>query len=157
MKKGAAHSERRLVKRGKLSNVWNGDEADDTDGSSVFRQAEADVAVERWLPAFGGGKKDGEVGRPNSTDDGVEKGGKREFGVSAVKLLNGFMKVNNAVEEGEDLGREGGDIADRPIVGIDHGQNIVHPSSMDKRPRQKGQEWDLLKRATDEADGGLEH
>ena len=58
----------------------------------------------------------------------------------SLKFLNSFVKINNAVQEREDIGAEGCDVLHGPIVGVEYGEEIVHPTGMDKRPRHYREE-----------------
>ena len=73
------------------------DEDDDADCSCVFFKTHTDVAVEERLPTLGCGKEDGDKHGADSADYGVEECGKGEAVMSALKLLDCFMKVDDAV------------------------------------------------------------
>lgn len=53
------------------------------------------------------------------------------------------MKIDDTVQKREDVGAEMGDILHRPVVGIEDGEEVVHPASMDERPGHHRQEFDL--------------
>ena len=90
-------------------------------------------------PLFGGGEEDGDDHGANGADDGVEEGGEGEGRVGALELLNGFVKVDDAVEEGEYFRGECGYVAHCPVVGVEDGEDVVHPAGVDERP---GHEWE---------------
>ena len=52
----------------------------------------------------------------------------------ALQLLHGFVEVDDAVEEGEDVGAEGGHVLHRPVVCIEHGEQVVHPGGVEEGP-----------------------
>ena len=88
--------------------------------------------MKEWSPTVGGGEEDGNEHGADGADNGVEKGGKGEGGVSALKLLNGFVEVNDAIEEREDLCRECGHVSHGPVVGVEDGEEIVHPAGVNE-------------------------
>lgn len=108
------------------------DEDDDGDSGGIFCEAHAGVAMKKWGPALGGGEEDGEEHGADGADNGIEEGGKGEGGVGALKLLDGFVKVDDAVEEGEDLGGEGGHVSHGPVVGVEDGEEVVHPAGVNE-------------------------
>ena len=128
-----------LVKTSKLAHMRHADEDDDGDGGGILGQTHSDIAMEEWGPALRGGEEDGDEHGADCTDDGVEEGSKGEGRMSALELLNGFVKVDDAVEERENLGRECGHVSHGPVVGVEDGEDVVHPAGVDQRP---GHEWE---------------
>ena len=53
------------------------------------------------------------------------------------------MKVDDTVEQREDLGRESSHISHGPMMGICDGEEVVHPASVDETPGHERQEWYL--------------
>lgn len=64
--------------------------------------------------------------------------------MGSLEFLDSFVEIDDGVEEGEDLGREGGHITHGPIVGIEHGKNIVHPTGVYQRPCHEREEGNLV-------------
>jgi len=58
--------------------------------------------------------------------------------VGALKLLYCLMEVDDAVQEREDLCRKCRYISHGPVMRIEDGKDIVHPTSVYKGPRHKG-------------------
>ena len=83
------------------------DEDDDADSSGVLRQPHADLAVKQRFPALSRGEEDCYKHGADCADNAVEEGCEGEASVSALELLNGFVKVDYAIQEREDFGREG--------------------------------------------------
>lgn len=50
------------------------------------------------------------------------------------------MKIDDGVEEREDIGGEGCDVLHRPVMGVKYGEEIVHPGRMNQRPCHYGKE-----------------
>ena len=77
--------------------------------------------MEKRFPFFGCREEDCDEHCPDGADDAVEEGCEGETMVSALELLDGFVEVDDAVEEGEDFGGECGYVAHRPVVGVEEG------------------------------------
>lgn len=131
--------ESRAVKRRQFADMWHTDENDDADSGGVFGETHADVAMEKRFPFLGRGEEDSYEHGTDGTDDGVEEGREREVVVGALQFLDSFVKVNDAVEEREDFGGEGGYVAHGPVVGVDEGEEQVHPAGMDEGPCHEGE------------------
>ena len=54
-----------------------------------------------------------------------------------MPLLNGFVEVNNAVQKGEYLRAERCHVPHRPVMGVDDGQQAVHPARVYERRRHE--------------------
>lgn len=123
-----------MVEGRQVADVWHADEKDDGDGGGVLGQAHADVPVEQRLPRHGRRQGNGEEAGARGTDDGVEEGGERNDCFGTLELPNGLVEVDYAVEEGEDVGAEVGDVLHGVVVGIEDGQEEVHPARVDQGP-----------------------
>lgn len=64
--------------------------------------------------------------------------------MSSLELLDRFVEVDDAVQEGKYLGGEGGYIAHCPVVGVEEGEKDVHPARVDEGPGYEGKEGDLF-------------
>ena len=62
----------------------------------------------------------------------------------SLELLHGFVKVYDAIKKGEDFGGESCHVAHCPIVGVDDGEDIMHPAGVDKGPGHEGEEGNLM-------------
>lgn len=140
---GSAYAQGGSIQTRELADMWQADEDDNADRGRVLGQAHTDVPVEQRFPALGGGEEDGEQHGACCADDGVEEGSEGEGGVGALELLDRFVEVDDAVEEGEDLGGEGGDVAHRVVVSVDDGEGVVHPAGVDEGPGHEREEGDL--------------
>lgn len=65
--------------------------------------------------------------------------------MGALELLHCFMKVDDAVQEREDLCGKSGYISHGPVMRVEDGKDVVHPASVYKRPRHEGKERYLAK------------
>jgi hypothetical protein len=99
--------------------------------------------VENWLPTFCGGEEDCQKGGAGGADDGVEKSGKGELGLGALKLLDCFVEVDNGIKKGEDFAAKGRDVAHCPVVGVEESEDEVHPAGVDEGPGHEWKEGDL--------------
>ena len=63
--------------------------------------------------------------------------------MSSLKLLDRFVEVYDAVEQGEDFSGEGGYVAHGPVLGVEEGKDEMHPASVDEGPGHEGKEGDL--------------
>lgn len=99
--------------------------------------------MKQWFPALGGGEKDGEEHCPCGADDGVKEGSEGQSNVCALEFLDCFVEVDDAVEERENFGREGGDVPHGVVVGVDDGKGIVYPAGVDEGPGHEGKEGNL--------------
>lgn len=99
--------------------------------------------MEERLPGVCGGKEDGNEEGTYAANHRVEEGGKGGFIVRALELLDRFVEIDDAVEEGKDLGAEGCHIAHGPIVCVEDGEKEVHPAGVDARPCHEGEVGDL--------------
>ena len=61
----------------------------------------------------------------------------------ALEFLDGFVEVDYAVEEGEYVGGEVGYVLHGPVVGVEDGEEVVHPGGVDEGPGHQGEEVDL--------------
>ena len=77
--------------------------------------------MEKRFPFFGCGEEDCYEHGPDRADDTVEERREGKTTVSALELLDCFVEVDDAVEEGEYFGAEGGHVAHCPVVGVDEG------------------------------------
>lgn len=77
---------------------------DNADSRCILGKAKSNVAMEKRLPAFCRRKEDGEQHCTYSPYDSVKKSGERESVMSALELLDGFMKINYTIKKREDFG-----------------------------------------------------
>ncbi len=123
--------------------MWQTDEDDDADGGSVFGKTHAHVAMKKWLPFLGRGEEDGYQHGTDGANNGVEEGCKGEVVMGALQFLDGFMEVDDDVEEREDFGRKVGYVAHGPIMGVGEGKKEVHPAGVDEGPGHEREKGDL--------------
>lgn len=53
------------------------------------------------------------------------------------------MKVDDAIQQREDLSAKSGDIAHGVVVGVQDREEVVLPGSVDEGPGHEGQKWDM--------------
>jgi hypothetical protein len=61
----------------------------------------------------------------------------------SLESLNCFVEKDDAVEKGEDVCAENGKIFHRPLMIIEYGNEMVHPTGVDERPCLGGEEFYL--------------
>lgn len=59
------------------------------------------------------------------------------------ELEAGFLEVDDGVEEGEDVGAEVGDVLHGVVMGVEDGEEVVHPGGVDEGPSHDWEEGDL--------------
>jgi hypothetical protein len=99
--------------------------------------------MKQGFPALSRRKEYGKQHCSHGTDHGVEKSGKGETFMGSLKLLDGFVEIDDAVEKRKYLRCKRRHITHGPVVGIDYRQDIVHPRRMNQRPCHEWQEWNL--------------
>ena len=100
--------------------------------------------MEKRFPFFGCGEEDCDKDCPDGADDAVEEGREGETVVGALELLDRLVEVDDAVEEGEDFGGEGGYVAHCPVVGVEEGEEDAHPAGEDEVTASAGEVCDLV-------------
>ena len=122
------------------------DKDDDGNRNGVFCQPETDIAVKQRAPGFCSREEDGEKTGPRGADDGIQKGSIRHGGARALQFERGLVKVNDAVEERKDVGGKVCHVAHGVVVGVEDGEEVVHPGGVDQGPGHEWEKGDAAKR-----------
>ena len=85
------------IQRAQFADMRHTDEDDDADSGGVLGQPHADVAMKERFPPLGGGEEYCYKHGADCADDAVEKGCEGKASVGALELLNGLVKVDNAI------------------------------------------------------------